>query len=74
MIEEKRSVYELQRSAELWIDLAKIALGSLVIKLFEPEMRITLGSLFFALGGLITFLICARIGLDFARKVKNHEH
>lgn len=73
MDEEKRSIYELKKLAELWIDLAKIALASMVIKLFEPEVKITFGSLIFALGGLITFLVCARIGLDFARKVKNNE-
>lgn len=66
----KRSVYELKQLSKLWFDLAKMALLSLVVKLFEPEVKITLGSLIFALGGLIMFLVCARIGLDFARKVK----
>lgn len=66
----KRSVYELKKLSEFWFDLAKIALASLVIKLFEPEITITLGSLIFAFGGLITFLICVRIGLDFARRVR----
>lgn len=68
--ERKHSVYELKKLSEFWFDLAKIALASLVIKLFEPEITITLGSLIFALAGLITFLVCARIGLDFARKVR----
>ena len=70
MAEKRRSVYELKKLSDLWFDLAKIALASLVVKLFEPEIKVTLGSLIFALGGLITFLICAKIGLDFAREVK----
>ena len=66
----KRSQYEIKKLSQFWLDLAKIALGSLVIKLFDPQQTITLGSLFFALGGLIVFLICAKIGLKFAREVK----
>lgn len=67
---KRRSEFELKQLSKFWLDLAKIALASLAIKLFEPEVIITLGSLIFALGGLIAFLICARVGLVFAKEVK----
>lgn len=70
MVKIRRSQYELKKLSEFWLDLAKLALASLVIKLFEPQVTVTLGSLIFAIGGLITFLICATIGLRFAREVK----
>lgn len=70
MTRTKRSTYELKKLSELWLDLAKISLGSLVVKLFEPEVMITLSFFIFAFSGLISFLVCARLGLSFAKKVK----
>lgn len=70
MAKVQRSSYELKKLSDFWFDLAKFALVSLVIKLFEPTSIFTLGSLISAIGGLITFFICAKIGLDFARKVE----
>ncbi|MBI3385012.1 hypothetical protein HY030_02350 [Candidatus Gottesmanbacteria bacterium] len=71
MSRRKRSLYELKKLSDFWFDLAKIALASLIIKQFDPQITITIGSLVFALSGLIAFLICVRIGIDFARKVED---
>lgn len=70
MAKTQRSQYELRQLSNYWFDLSKLSLGSLVLKLFEPEVSVSGGSLMFATGGLITALVCAKTGIKFARKVK----
>ena len=67
---KKRSLYELKKLSDFWFDLAKMALASLVLRLFDPQAAITIGSIIFAFSGLIAFMVCVRIGLDFAKEVE----
>ena len=64
-----RTNFELQKLSEWWFDVSKITLGSMVIKLFEPGIRLENGSVIVLLAGLTVSVFCANIGMQFARKV-----
>ncbi len=65
-----RTSFELQKLSEWWFDISKIALGSIVVKLFEPGIKFESGSIVVLLAGLIAVVSCANIGLKFARMVR----
>lgn len=66
-----RSVFELQKLSEWWFDLSKMAIGSMVLKLFEPGgSKFTGWSAASLVAGLTMTVLCARIGVEFARKVR----
>jgi hypothetical protein len=70
MAKKKSYNYELKKLADLWLDVSKISLGSLVIKLLEPDgPKITLGSVIVAIGGLTLSCVSAKLGLSVAREV-----
>ena len=67
-----RTDFELKKLSEWWFDIAKIALASMVIKLFEPgESKFTNWSVVSLVAGLTMTVLCARIGIEFARKVRD---
>lgn len=69
MSKEERSDYELKRRCEWWLDLSKLALGSIAVPIFLAEM--TGGSkVVFGVGSLTAFTVCAIIGFRFAGLVK----
>lgn len=64
-----RTSFESQKLSEWWFDVSKIVLGSMVIKLFEPGVKLENGSVIVLLAGLTVSVFCANIGVQFARKV-----
>lgn len=58
------SKFQREEYAKLWFDLAKIAAGSLVFKLFEPGgPKIDSQSFLTFILGLTAFWVCVRLGL-----------
>ncbi len=71
MSETKRSTYELKKLSEWWFDLSKLSIGSLVLKLFEPnDQKFDVTSAFTVLLGLTFFIVCANFGRKLAQKVQ----
>lgn len=68
----RQSNYELKKLSEWWFDLSKIAIGSLVLKLFETEgVVFGVRALFSILLGLTFFIVFATFGRNLARRVKD---
>lgn len=65
------SKFQREEYAKLWFDLAKISIGSLVIKLIEPGgPEFNLENIIIFIAGLIIFLLCVRVGLFIGKENK----
>lgn len=65
----KLSKFQREEYAKLWFDLAKLSVASFIIKIFEPDSTLlTQRSLVTAFAGLISFLLCVRIGLYISKE------
>lgn len=65
----KLSKFQREEYAKIWFDLAKLAVGSLVIKIFEPGNNLKLAdSLITVFIGLMSFLMCVNIGLYISKE------
>lgn len=67
----KLSKFQQQEYAKIWFDLAKYSVASFIIKIFEPGgTLLTLRSLVTAFAGLISFLVCVRMGMYISKEEK----
>lgn len=65
----KLSKFQREEYAKLWFDLAKLSVGSFIIKIFEPGGNLlTFNSLVTSLGGLISFLLCVKMGMYISKE------
>jgi len=65
----KLSKFQREEYAKLWFDLAKLSVASFIIKIFEPgDTLLTLRSLVTGFGGLMSFLLCVKMGIYISKE------